>query len=349
MELQLTDEQMQRRQTLIELRSSNYAILGSALEREIGYFAASKPELSATSPDVQTHFETWLERNRLAQLWSTVQRHGQEIMWDWAENVVASHDKVLRNGPPPGPGSIELDPDLKMPDYFDGVDFHLQPSGYQSSRSGFVYDTMVPLFYMGRMPLDHYAQMLSAECPVKNPKRILDLAAGVGHSTLQWAIHFPQAEIDAIDLSASMLECLLWNARERGVGVRCKQMNAEALSYESASFDVVTALLLMHELPENAIRNIAREARRVLRPNGVLIVADHVPIGPNTALFQAFHRWWDTHHNGEPYVEGFVRLDLPKLLREEGFEQVEEREILKPSGHAASAIARAVFARPVPQ
>jgi SAM-dependent methyltransferase len=126
-------------------------------------------------------------------------------------------------------------------------------------------------------------------------------------------------------------------------------MNAEALDYETASFDVVNALLLMHELPESAIRNIAREACRVLRPNGVFIVADHVPIKPQTSLFQAFHRWWDTHYNGEPYVEGFVRLDLPKLLREEGFEQVEEREIVKPSGHAASAIARAVVAIPTRQ
>ena len=51
-------------------------------------------------------------------------------------------------------------------------------------------------------------------------------------------------------------------------------------------------------------------------------------------------------HNGEPYVEGFVRLDLPKLLREEGFEQIEEREVPKPSGHAGSALAREVIARP---
>jgi ubiquinone/menaquinone biosynthesis C-methylase UbiE len=348
MELKLTEEQNQRRQTLIDLRTSNYSILGTAMEREIGSFAASKPELSACSPDASGHFAKWFEHNRLAQLWSSVQCQGQEMMWDWAKDVVASNAGVLQDGPPSGPGSIELDPNLKMPDYFD-VDFHLQPNGYQNSLSGFVYDTMVPLFYMGRMPVDHYAQILTAECPVTNPKRILDLAAGVGHSTLQWAQRFPLAEVHAIDLSGSMLQCLLWNARQRGLAVRCKQMNAEKLDYETGSFDVVTALLLMHELPETAIRNVTREARRVLRPNGAFVVADHVPISHGTSLFQAFHRWWDTHYNGEPYVEGFVRLDLPKLLWEEGFDQIEECEIVKPSGHAASALARAVIAMPTRQ
>ena len=123
-------------------------------------------------------------------------------------------------------------------------------------------------------------------------------------------------------------------------------MNAEALRYDAASFDVVFAATLLHELPESAIRGIAREARRVLRPGGAFIVADHVPIGPDTTLFQAFHRWWDTRYNGEPYVDAFVRLDLPAVLREEGYAHVEERPIVKPSGHAASAVARVVIAKP---
>lgn len=346
MELKLTEKQLARRQTLIDLRTSNYAILGAALEREVAAFAASKPDLSPASPDAPRHFREWLEGNRLAKLWSSIQRQGQEMMWEWAEGVVASHAARLQQGPAQGAGSIELDPGVKMPKYFDGVDFHIQPHGYQGPAAGFVYDTMVPLFYMGKMPVDVYARSVSAECPVENPRRILDLAAGVGHSTLQWAMRFPQAEVHAIDLSASMLECLLWNAREQGLTVHCKQMNAEALRYDAASFDVVFAATLLHELPEHAIRAIAREARRVLRPRGAFIVADHVPIGPDTTLFQAFHRWWDTRYNGEPYVDGFVRLDLPALLREEGFAEVEERPILKPSGHAASAVARAVIAKP---
>jgi len=334
MELKLTEEQLRRRNTLVELRASNYAILGAALEREL-----------SAHPGAATDFKEWLRSNRLAQLWSDVQRRGQEMMWEWAEGVVASHGDRLRNGPPPGAGSIELDPALRMPAYFDGVPFHIQPHGYQGPVSGFVYDTMVPLFYMGKMPVDVYARSVSAECPVDNPRRILDLAAGVGHSTLQWAQRFPQAEVHAIDLSASMLQCLLWNSREQGLAVHCKQMNAEALRYDAASFDVVFAATLLHELPESAIRAIAREARRVLRPGGAFVIADHVPIDAGTTPFQAFHRWWDTHYNGEPFVDGFVRLDLPALLRAEGFDDVEEHPIRKPSGHAASTVARAVVAK----
>src|SRR5262245_2351435 len=169
MELELTPRQLQRRQTLIDLRASNYAVLGAALEREVAAFAESKPELSPGSPDAPAQFAGWLEGNRLARLWSRVQREGQEMMWEWAEGVVASHAARLQQGPGQGPGSLELDPALKMPAYFDGVDFHIQPHGYQGPVSGFVYDTMVPLFYMGRMPVDIYARSVTAECPVENP------------------------------------------------------------------------------------------------------------------------------------------------------------------------------------
>src|SRR5689334_11980618 len=126
MELELTPDQLQRRQTLIDLRTSNYSILGAALEREVAAFAASKRDLSPASPEAPKHFREWFEGNRLAKLWSAIQRQGQEMMWEWAEGVVASHAE-LRQGPPQGPGSIELDPALKMPKYFDGVDFHIQP------------------------------------------------------------------------------------------------------------------------------------------------------------------------------------------------------------------------------
>ena len=100
MELKLTEKQLARRQTLIDLRASNYAILGGALEREVASF---EPQLSPHSPDAPRHFREWLEGNRLAKLWSGIQRQGQEMMWEWAEGVVASHAE-FRQGPPQGPG-----------------------------------------------------------------------------------------------------------------------------------------------------------------------------------------------------------------------------------------------------
>jgi ubiquinone/menaquinone biosynthesis C-methylase UbiE len=45
----------------------------------------------------------------------------------------------------------------------------------------------------------------------------------------------------------------------------------------AASFDLVTASFVIHELPPPAICALIAEARRLLRPGGVLLLADNNP------------------------------------------------------------------------
>jgi ubiquinone/menaquinone biosynthesis C-methylase UbiE len=44
-----------------------------------------------------------------------------------------------------------------------------------------------------------------------------------------------------------------------------------------AAFDLVTASFVIHECPPHAIRALIAEARRLLRPGGVLMLADNNP------------------------------------------------------------------------
>ncbi len=44
-----------------------------------------------------------------------------------------------------------------------------------------------------------------------------------------------------------------------------------------ASVDLVVYNFVIHECPEGVIRDLVQEARRVLRPGGVLMMADNDP------------------------------------------------------------------------
>lgn len=55
---------------------------------------------------------------------------------------------------------------------------------------------------------------------------------------------------------------------------------AESLPFPDASFDVVVFSYSLHHVPAEAMADGLAEARRVLRPEGVLFVVEPVPVGP---------------------------------------------------------------------
>lgn len=59
--------------------------------------------------------------------------------------------------------------------------------------------------------------------------------------------------------------------------IRYVHANLEDTHLPAASFDLVTASFVIHELPPPAICALIAEARRLLRPGGVLLLADNNP------------------------------------------------------------------------
>lgn len=102
---------------------------------------------------------------------------------------------------------------------------------------------------------------------------VLDLGCGGGH--VSFAVAPFAASVVACDLSAQMLGVVAAAAAERGLGnVTTRQAQAEALPFADATFDLVVTRFSAHhwfDVPAGL-----REARRVLRPNGVLVVIDVV-------------------------------------------------------------------------
>jgi ubiquinone/menaquinone biosynthesis C-methylase UbiE len=94
------------------------------------------------------------------------------------------------------------------------------------------------------------------------------------------------------------------------------QRAAEATGYPADSFDLVTATMLIHEVPMPVLRCILAEAFRVLRPGGLLAVLDFAHTGE---AFRDFVMDGHGARNNEPYMPHLFRTDVRRMLLETGF------------------------------
>jgi ubiquinone/menaquinone biosynthesis C-methylase UbiE len=118
---------------------------------------------------------------------------------------------------------------------------------------------------------DLTAMLAAAE--LAGGESVLDLGCGTGHTALAFAAR--GARVEALDLTAEMLAQGRRMAAERGLAnVRFREGDAAQPPFADAAFDVVTSRLSAHHYarPDAAIR----EAARVLRPAGRLLLVDSV-------------------------------------------------------------------------
>jgi ArsR family transcriptional regulator len=111
---------------------------------------------------------------------------------------------------------------------------------------------------------------LGAALALLDPTLVVgDLGCGTGSLSLALARHV--ARVHAIDGSAAMLDA----ARQRLQGeanVSVAEGSLEALPLDDASLDVAVLMLVLHHVAEPS--RVLKEARRVLRAGGRLLIAD---------------------------------------------------------------------------
>jgi ubiquinone/menaquinone biosynthesis C-methylase UbiE len=299
--------------------------------------AISKEQAAAGRPQPATleDAHALLDQLPVYQSRNRIWRTGQEMMW---QGIVETYKKrenellaELDRTDNMSPGSVHWYPEFAYPDYFEAYDAHIQPGSYhRDPLAGYIYHYGSKVFSMGANDKDDSQRQLVAQSPIpKDGKvdRILDLGCAIGQSATAWKERCPGAEVWAIDIAAPLVRYAHKRAVGMGLDVRFRQMLAEQLDFDDASFDVVFAYILFHEIPVPIIRRVAREAARVTRPGGVFAIWDfgNQYYKAGTAYAEAILEFV-TFDNGEPFAQDFCHLDLPAELRAAGFTQVEETD-----------------------
>ncbi len=133
------------------------------------------------------------------------------------------------------------------------------------------YDRGIRILTFGRLE-GAYDRLLSH---LETGDRVLDIGCGTGMLTLKAARKGTQ--VKGIDINSRMLE--IANERVAGANlernVKLFEMGVAELDGEnSGQYDAVTSGLCFSELTEDELLYTLRQIRRILKPGGVLLVAD---------------------------------------------------------------------------
>lgn len=106
--------------------------------------------------------------------------------------------------------------------------------------------------------------------------KMLDIGTGPGHMPLLVCAKIEDAHITGIDLAETMLVHARGELAKSAFADRVafELADAKKLKFEADSFDVVFSNTILHHIPQPA--SLLREARRVLKPGGVLLIRDLV-------------------------------------------------------------------------
>lgn len=115
-------------------------------------------------------------------------------------------------------------------------------------------------------------------------ERVLEVGPGTGYYALSVAEWLgPTGTLDVFDLQQEMLDHVMRRAQERGIAnISPTRGDARSLPYPDGTFDAAYLAAVLGEIPDQGAA--LRELRRVLKPDGRLVVGE-ILLDPHVVTF----------------------------------------------------------------
>jgi ubiquinone/menaquinone biosynthesis C-methylase UbiE len=167
----------------------------------------------------------------------------------------------------------------------------------------------------------HRLRLLTVDQAQLEPgEKVLDVGCGTGGVTIPAKLRVGKSgEVTGIDPAPEMIAVARRKAQRAGIEIDFRVGVIESLPFPDGTFDVVTSSLMMHHLPEHLQVKGLAEIWRALKLGGRILIADMRR--PSTSFLKRFFTSLAFHHG---HGVQFGIEDLPKRLREAGFEDVEQ-------------------------
>lgn len=247
-------------------------------------------------------------------------KRAESIGVQWTQEAAALRSRVWDSD-----FAAVHNPDLTYPDYYLQP-FHAYEQGNLSWEAASEVEVAARAVHARIWPeaaaqgdarlRQSYHEVLKPQIPGE-PQDIVDLGCSVGMSTFALQAIYPQARLTGVDLSPYFLAIAHYRAQQQNRSISWVHAAAETTGLPAASYDLVSAVLMCHELPQAATRQIFQEARRLLRPQGYLAIMD---MNPRSQVHAKMPPYILTLlKSTEPYLDEYFSLDIESAIQAAGF------------------------------